>query len=320
MASMVRNASPPMMTSGTSLSSTNLPPTGILASRVNQLNTAKPAYRISATQYLLSNELPCSAIQKNSAHFLWCTGEDSNLRSSQGAADLQSAAINRSATCAQPIPLPNPASAHTNLPESLRLSEHAPQWEHRRGWIQRFHSPAEPKICCRPFPESVSKWSWRRDLNPRPSDYKSDALPAELRQPDHRKNIAGKTPGDPRTHSNSAHNTAQFLRLAHRKRGSNRCKPHSKSHKNRVARRYSARRKRASKSCRIATAAPNRLSQKRVPGWRSRAAAGKSSDGTKDVASIDSKNVLPLDFAAVLLNDVAASQIQFRASGHVKGR
>jgi hypothetical protein len=27
-------------------------------------------------------------------------------------------------------------------------------------------------------------WSWRRDLNPRPSDYKSDALPAELRQPE----------------------------------------------------------------------------------------------------------------------------------------
>ena len=26
-------------------------------------------------------------------------------------------------------------------------------------------------------------WSWRRELNPRPSDYKSDALPAELRQP-----------------------------------------------------------------------------------------------------------------------------------------
>ncbi len=29
----------------------------------------------------------------------------------------------------------------------------------------------------------VTTWSWRRDLNPRPSDYKSDALPAELRQP-----------------------------------------------------------------------------------------------------------------------------------------
>src|SRR6059036_709651 len=25
-------------------------------------------------------------------------------------------------------------------------------------------------------------WSWRRDLNPRPADYKSAALPAELRQ------------------------------------------------------------------------------------------------------------------------------------------
>ena len=25
-------------------------------------------------------------------------------------------------------------------------------------------------------------WSWRRGLNPRPSDYKSDALPTELRQ------------------------------------------------------------------------------------------------------------------------------------------
>ena len=30
---------------------------------------------------------------------------------------------------------------------------------------------------------SSTTWSWRRDLNPRPSDYKSDALPAELRQP-----------------------------------------------------------------------------------------------------------------------------------------
>ena len=28
-------------------------------------------------------------------------------------------------------------------------------------------------------------WSWRRESNPRPSDYKSDALPTELRQPTH---------------------------------------------------------------------------------------------------------------------------------------
>jgi hypothetical protein len=32
-------------------------------------------------------------------------------------------------------------------------------------------------------PYSIEKeWSWRRGLNPRPSDYKSDALPTELRQ------------------------------------------------------------------------------------------------------------------------------------------
>src|SRR5712664_3522997 len=32
-------------------------------------------------------------------------------------------------------------------------------------------------------PDSNFIWqSWRRDLNPRPSDYKSDALPTELRQ------------------------------------------------------------------------------------------------------------------------------------------
>jgi hypothetical protein len=30
---------------------------------------------------------------------------------------------------------------------------------------------------------SALNLSWRRDLNPRPSDYKSDALPTELRQP-----------------------------------------------------------------------------------------------------------------------------------------
>jgi hypothetical protein len=29
---------------------------------------------------------------------------------------------------------------------------------------------------------SLIEWSWRRGLNPRPSDYKSDALPTELRQ------------------------------------------------------------------------------------------------------------------------------------------
>jgi hypothetical protein len=83
---------------------------------------------------------------------------------------------------------------------------------------KNFISP-DLQTCCRPSFRIVSKWSWRRDLNPRPSDYKSDALPAELRQPDHPQDFAGNT-GNPRTHSRSAHNTAQNERLAHRKRRS----------------------------------------------------------------------------------------------------
>src|SRR5262249_37593798 len=74
--------------------------------------------------------------------------------------------------------------------------------------------PPNPNLPAARCPSLASKWSWRRDLNPRPSDYKSDALPAELRQPDHYRTLPGNT-GYPRTHSGSAHNSAQFLRLAH---------------------------------------------------------------------------------------------------------
>jgi hypothetical protein len=81
------------------------------------------------------------------------------------------------------------------------------------GQLQQISRPA--------FPASF-KWSWRRDLNPRPSDYKSDALPAELRQPISTGNQLNQ-PGDPgkpsllsaRTHSRSARSTAQKSRLAH---------------------------------------------------------------------------------------------------------
>ncbi len=42
------------------------------------------------------------------------------------------------------------------------------------------HSGTYPHLM--PFPLKL-KWSWRRDLNPQPADYKSAALPIELRQP-----------------------------------------------------------------------------------------------------------------------------------------
>ena len=143
-------------------------------------------------------------------------------------ADLQSAAINRSATCAHHAPgtfkspgnnsiLQKPHSAHTNLPErppalGACTSVGLPQ-RTDSAFPLSHRTPNLPAAQC---PNLASKWSWRRDLNPRPSDYKSDALPAELRQPDHYETLPGNT-GYPRTHSCSAHNTAQFLRLAHRK-------------------------------------------------------------------------------------------------------
>ena len=39
-------------------------------------------------------------------------------------------------------------------------------------------SPRKTSSCFR----NLLIWSWRRESNPRPSDYKSDALPTELRQ------------------------------------------------------------------------------------------------------------------------------------------
>ena len=144
-----------------------------------------------------------------SLHF-WCTGEDSNLRSSQGAADLQSAAINRSATCAHIVRATHSAISAARAPRSLTpLTPPAPLTP--LPFIPLPHTPQRPEasgltslrlkwgslrrtgpalilpapVNSRRFGSLVSAsflWSWRRDLNPRPSDYKSDALPAELRQ------------------------------------------------------------------------------------------------------------------------------------------
>ena len=90
-------------------------------------------------------------------HNLWCTGEDSNLRSSQGAADLQSAAINRSATCAQslrsiPHPARNPhrfgADRFPQLPRRLAATATCPMQSFlagvsRLGEAERRFSPYE---------------------------------------------------------------------------------------------------------------------------------------------------------------------------------
>ena len=54
----------------------------------------------------------------------------------------------------------------------------------QKGLVSRDTSPFILffRIRSASLPLQISWWSWRRELNPRPSDYKSDALPAELRQ------------------------------------------------------------------------------------------------------------------------------------------
>src|SRR5207247_3704898 len=53
----------------------------------------------------------------------------------------------------------------------------------------------------------VCRWSWRRDLNPRPADYKSAALPTELRQPEQKANFSTSC-------ATRASNWTHFLRLS----------------------------------------------------------------------------------------------------------
>jgi hypothetical protein len=56
---------------------------------------------------------------------IWCTGKDSNLRTSQGGADLQSAGFNHSPTCALAVSVEQRALsnhlplAHSSLLEAL---------------------------------------------------------------------------------------------------------------------------------------------------------------------------------------------------------
>ena len=109
----------------------------------------------------------------------WWTGKDSNLRSPQGAADLQSAGFNHSPT------RPRKFVPHAKCKSSKHLSENAASSSKntKRTRVKR-HQPVDfvSEDSLRLIPPQANRWSWRRELNPRPSDYKSDALPAELRQ------------------------------------------------------------------------------------------------------------------------------------------
>src|SRR5207248_6578642 len=81
------------------------------------------------------------------------------------------------------------------LPSSLTLWCRGEDSNLRRALARRVYSPV-PLTTRPPLPAlSNGCWSRRRDLNPRHSDYKSDALPTELRRPAYRQSSAssGKT-------------------------------------------------------------------------------------------------------------------------------
>src|SRR5580658_1692859 len=147
---------------------------------------------------------------------IWCTGKDSNLRTSLGGTDLQSVGFNHSPTCAK-----NPGRCGRCAPsstvqerrnrstekpadQSILLSQYRETKARAKKPRRSLHAGKFPNGVClekpaAPLPSppnrrkivssfvvtlscSVVLWSWRRDLNPRPPDYKSGALPTELRQ------------------------------------------------------------------------------------------------------------------------------------------
>ena len=119
-----------------------------------ELRRGKPA-SLRTVPAFENDKPPCPA-EARSRHDRAKADGEGRIRTFEGAGptDLQSAAFDRFATS----------------PDSRRsATEHAPPLSTRPMTCQGFA----------PFCEflSVDSWSWRRDLNPRPADYKSAALP-----------------------------------------------------------------------------------------------------------------------------------------------
>ena len=99
----------------------------------------------------------------------WWGGEGSNLRSPK-AADLQSAAIDHSATS------PKYISCCSSGHDCFR-SQYLYALRPRATALKPAHVIGIRVRCIPEGRREIRPWSWRRDLNPRPADYKSAALP-----------------------------------------------------------------------------------------------------------------------------------------------
>src|SRR5580698_3256249 len=99
----------------------------------------------------------------NDSHHSWCTGKDSNLRTSLGGTDLQSVGFNHSPTCAetnlQRTDKNRKPGAHKNL---CRTHTHLEMLPYGVLLGKSLCRRAAQNAC---LPQNRS-WSWRRDLNP----------------------------------------------------------------------------------------------------------------------------------------------------------
>ena len=133
----------------------------------------------------LTKEVLCRLSYMGDFNFKWSGKRDSNPRPSAWKADALPLSYSRILAIRADVWLPN------SLRPNQDAINHAPAtnaitniwWRGKdsnlRRQSQRVYSPT-PLATWVPLRTSLS-WSHRRDSNPRPTDYKSVALPAELR-------------------------------------------------------------------------------------------------------------------------------------------
>ena len=164
---------------------------------VNHATTPRMLNKPTAIQNFRSTaRFGSSNIPKTSTY--WCTGKDSNLRSPKGRQiySLLPLTTRPPVPIFQPLPriksgpvLAHPKEFRSNPVVRNDASRDLPRRTEstQPGLITRRRTAQKSAFSGRL--RAAIEWSWRRDLNPRPSDYKSDALPTELRQPNSLKSV-----------------------------------------------------------------------------------------------------------------------------------
>ena len=132
----------------------------------------------------LTKEVLCRLSYMGDCNFKWSGKRDSNPRPSAWKADALPLSYSRThyvgaTLCGCPSSF-GPVSALAEAgPHKLSIIWWRGKDSNLRRQSQRVYSPT-PLATWVPLQTSLS-WSHRRDSNPRPTDYKSVALPAELR-------------------------------------------------------------------------------------------------------------------------------------------